>query len=244
MSWTKVAVSVVTAGILLGGPASAAEARQKRVLVVSEARGFVHASIPAAVSYFRELGRRSPRYEVVHLRGGAAALTRSRLRRADGLVFANTSGELPLPDRAALARFLRSGGALVGTHSASDTFHRWPGWRRMIGAEFLRHGVPAIGRVTVRDRRHPATRRLPTSFRLREEFYEFTSAPLTGTRVLLALDPASIGDELRRSIPLAWSRRYGRGRVFYNALGHFSETWSDPRQRRLVADGLRWALRL
>ena len=244
INWFKVVVAVMTAGFLLGGMTTAAAARQQRVLVVSEARGFVHDSIPAAVSFFRELGRRSPRYEVVHLRGGATTLTRARLRDADGVVFANTSGELPLPDRVALLRFVRSGGALVGTHSASDTFHAWPSWGRMLGATFRRHGTPATGRLVVRGRRHPATRRLPASFRLREEFYEFNSAPQRGTRVLLTLDPRSIGDELRSSIPLAWSRRYGRGRVFYNALGHFSGTWSDPRHRRLVADGLRWALKL
>jgi type 1 glutamine amidotransferase len=39
-----------------------------------------------------------------------------------------------------------------------------------------------------------------------------------------------------------WWRRYGRGRVFYDALGHFSATWSEGHQRRLVADGLRWAI--
>jgi type 1 glutamine amidotransferase len=42
--------------------------------------------------------------------------------------------------------------------------------------------------------------------------------------------------------PLAWWRRYGRGRVFYDALGHFPATWSEPHQRQLMADGIRWAL--
>ena len=42
---------------------------------------------------------------------------------------------------------------------------------------------------------------------------------------------------------LVWTRRYGRGRVFYDALGHFGATWRDARQRRLMADGLRWATR-
>jgi uncharacterized protein len=239
-----VLAAVVITGLLFGGLVSTAEGRQRRVLVVSEARGFVHDSIPAAVGFFLELGRRSPRYDVVHLRGGAAKLTRARLRRADGLVFANTTGELPLPDRGALLRFVRSGGALVGTHSATDTFHSWPGWGRLLGAVFQRHGTPARGRVVVQDRRHSATRRLPASFRLREEFYEFTSSPRRGSRVLLRLDPASIDDELRPAVPLAWSRRSGRGRVFYNALGHFPATWSDARHRRLVADGLSWALKL
>jgi uncharacterized protein len=233
----------MVAAILFGGLPAVADARQKRVLVVSEARGFVHDSIPAAISFYVELGRRSPRFDVVHL-GGAARLTRSRLSRAEGVVFANTSGELPLPDRGALVRFVRSGGALVGTHSATDTLHSWPGWSRMLGARFQRHGAPTTGRVVLEDRRHPATRRLPASFRLREEFYEFTSSPRARAHVLLRLDPSSVPDELRPDIPLAWTRRFGRGRVFYDALGHFPETWSDTRQRRLVAGGLRWALRL
>jgi uncharacterized protein len=234
----------MAAAILIGGLADGAEARQKRVLVVSEARGFAHDSIPDAVGFFRELGRRSRRFDVVHLQGGAARLTPARLRRADGVVFANTSGELPLPGRAALVRFVRSGGALAGTHSATDTFHSWPGWRRLLGARFQRHGAPATGRLVVEDRRHPVTRGLPPAFTMREEFYEFTSSPRRRAHVLLRLDPASIGDELRPDIPLAWTRRFGSGRVFYDALGHFRETWSDRRHRRLVAQGLRWALRL
>jgi type 1 glutamine amidotransferase len=225
-------------------PATAAGASQKRVLLVSEARGFVHSSIPDAVRFFRGLGRRSPRFDVVHLDGGAAQLTAARLRRADGVVFANTSGELPLPDRTALLRFVRSGGALVGTHSATDTLYSWPGWQRLIGARFQRHGAPTTGRLVVEDRRHPVSRGLPAAFRLLEEFYEFTSSPRPRSNVLLRLDPASIGDELRSDIPLAWTRRFGRGRVFYDALGHFPETWSDPRHSRLVSRGLRWALRL
>jgi uncharacterized protein len=240
----NVIATVMAVAILFGALPAGADARQKRVLMISEARGFVHESIPAAVSFFSELGRRSPRFDVVHLIAGAARLTRSRLRRAHGVVFANTSGDLPLPDRRALVRFVRAGGALVGTHSATDTLHSWPGWSRMLGARFQRHGAPSTGRLVVEDRRHPATRRLPGAFRMLEEFYEFTSSPRQRAHVLLRLDPGSVGDELRRDIPLAWTRRFGRGRVFYDALGHFTETWSDPRQRRLVAGGLRWALRL
>jgi len=215
--------------------------RQQRVLVVSEARGFVHDSIPDAVSFFRTLGRRSPRFDVVALRG-AAGLTRARLRRADAVVFANTTGELPLPNRGALLRFVRQGGGLVGTHSASDTFHSWRAWGPLIGAEFQRHGTPAEGRLVVEDRSHPATSRLPRAFRITEEFYEFTSSPRRRANVLVRLDPSSVGDELRPDVPLVWSRREGRGRVFYNALGHFPATWRDRRQRLMTAGGLRWAL--
>src|SRR5215210_1197139 len=96
----KVIATVMAAAILFGALAAGAQAREKRVLLVSEARGFVHGSIPDAVSFFSRLGGRRPRYDVVPV-AGAAQLTRGRLRNADGVVFANTSGEVPLPDRGA-----------------------------------------------------------------------------------------------------------------------------------------------
>ncbi len=94
---------------------------------MSEARGFVHESIPQTAAFFKRQGRRSRRYDVTHL-AGAAELTPARLRRVHAVVFASTTGDLPLPDRSALLRFVRSGGAFLGVHSASDTFHGWPGF--------------------------------------------------------------------------------------------------------------------
>jgi type 1 glutamine amidotransferase len=237
------ASSAAALALLLAIAAVPAAAAQKRVLVVSEARGFVHESIPQVVAFFERQGRRSSRYEVAHL-GGAARLTPARLRRAHAVVFATTTGELPLPDRAALLRFVRSGGAFIGVHSASDTFHGWPGYFRLLGAEFARHGRQQEGRVVVSARPHRVTRGLPRSFPLFEEFYEFRARPLPGSRVLVRLDPTSIDDEGGPDLPLAWTRRYGRGRVFYDALGHFDATWRHPLHSRLVRSGLTWALRL
>ena len=150
-----------------------AEAAQDRVLLVTEARGFVHDSIPAAEDFFVGLGERSARYDVVSLRGGAAELTGRRLRRAAAVVFANTSGELPLPDRPAFRRFVRRGGAFLGTHSASDTLHGWPAFEGLLGGEFERHGAVQPGRLLVARRQHPVTSGLPRSFTLTDEFYEF-----------------------------------------------------------------------
>jgi type 1 glutamine amidotransferase len=221
--------------------ATPAGARERRVLLVTEARGFVHDSIPAAKGLFEQLGARSERYDVVALRG-AAALTPRRLSRADAVVFANTSGELPLPERGALLRFVRRGGAFIGTHSASDTLHAWPGYERLLGAEFTRHGAVQQGRVVVSGAPHPITRGMPRSFPITDEFYEFAAPPPAGTRVLARLDPDSVADELGEDLPLVWARRFGDGRVFYNALGHPRETWGNRSFRRLTSRGVRWAL--
>jgi len=57
--------------------------------------------------------------------------------------------------------------------------------------------------------------------------------------VLLRLDPDSVG--AAGDFPLAWTQSFGAGRAYYNALGHFSETWRDTRFQRQITGAIRWA---
>ena len=208
---------------MLAAVLAAAALAQPQVLVVTEARGFVHDSIPAAKTMVASLG-----YRTTFLKG-ANQLTARRLRNADAVVFLNTSGELRLDaaGKRRLLAYVRGGGGFVGTHSAADTFHDWPAFQRLLGAEFLGHPPAGPGRVDIVDRRFTTAR----SFTITDEFYAFRTR---AKRHVIA--------RMHGGAPLVWSRRYGRGRVFYDAIGHFIATWSDAHQRAIVADGLRWAI--
>ena len=204
------------------------------VLVVSETAGFHHDSIPAQQAFLRSL--RGLRVVVLDR---IAQLTAARLRTASAVVFASTSGEprFSQTGRRALLRFVRDGGGFVGTHAAADTFAHWPGYVRLLGASFTGHDPLGPGRVVVTDRRSAITRGVPRTFTTTDEFYRFRSDPRRrGAHVLLAADRPG-------RPPLVWTRRDGRGRMFYDALGHPIEAWSDPVRRGIVARGLRWALR-
>ncbi len=53
------------------------------------------------------------------------------------------------------------------------------------------------------------------------------------------------GERRDRDYALAWTQQYGKGRVFYTALGHRDELWQkDERFRQHVLGGLRYALGL
>jgi type 1 glutamine amidotransferase len=158
------------------------------------------------------------------------------------VLFLLTTGELPLSDarKRDLLAFVRDGGALIGFHSATDTFHHWPAYIAMIGAEFRHHPLAGVGEVIVDDRGDPATRLLPARFQIHEEFYEFASDPRPRTHVLARLDTGPGGPDR----PLVWCRREGRGRVFYDALGHFGQTWRDSRQLDIARGGIEWAVGL
>ena len=95
-------------------------------------------------------------------------------------------------DKRALVAFVHRGGGLVGFHSATDTFHHWPAYIRLMGAEFDHHPPPSTQRVTVVDRSTPMTRSLPPAFSIQEEFYVFSHDLLSRLHVLARLTAASI----------------------------------------------------
>ncbi len=210
----------------------------RTVLVLTQTLGYHHASIPWAVDALRRVAARDGRYRVVFL-AGASKLTPSALKRSAAVVFLLTTGELPLSpsEKQGLLSFVHRGGGLVGFHSATDTFHHWPAYIRLIGAEFSHHPLPSTERVVVEDRRSPATQALPASFAIHEEFYVFKHDPRPHVHVLVRLATGRGGPDR----PLVWCRRRGGGRVFYDALGHFPQTWSDARQLALVSGGIAWA---
>lgn len=219
-------------------PAPAVAAAAPVVLVVADARGFVHDSIPAAERALARVGRRDGRRVAVLPR--ARDLTAARLRGAAAVVFVDTTGDPPLAvggrGRGRIVRFVRAGGGLVLLHAASNGFVRWPAWGPLIGARFVSH--PPLRRDSVSVTGDAATRGVPRRFTVADEFYVFDRDPRGGgARVL-----ARLATHDRR--PLAWRRKDGRGRVFHDALGHPASAWQDGDPRlMLVRAGLRWATR-
>jgi type 1 glutamine amidotransferase len=43
---------------------------------------------------------------------------------------------------------------------------------------------------------------------------------------------------------VAWSKMYGKGRVFYSTLGHTNESWNDPDISAMYFQAIKWALGL
>ncbi len=236
----SIAACGTSGGVSRAATASPARAAQpgRIVLVLTQTLGYHHASIPWAMAGLRRVAARDGRYRLI-LIPSAATLTPTALKGAAAVIFLLTTGELPLSssEKFALVGFVHRGGGLIGFHSATDTFHHWPAYIKLIGAEFSHHPVPRTERVVVEDRSTPATRALPSSFRIHEEFYVFKHDPRPHVHVLIRLATSRGGPDR----PLAWCRRSGNGRVFYDALGHFPQTWSDRRQLELVSGGIAWA---
>ena len=220
--------------------------RTKKLLVVTVTKGFRHTSIPTAERVLKELAEQSRDFNLDYARTDeelAAKTTATALAGYDGVVFASTTGDIPLADRAAFMGWLRAGHAFVGIHSASDTFHNYPEFIRMIGGEFESHGPQAKVLCLVEDAAHPATKPLNKSFEVFDEIYLFKNFERANVHTLLSLDKHP-NTAAPGYYPLAWNRVYGKGRVFYTALGHREDVLESVWYRQHLLGGIRWAIGL
>ena len=42
--------------------------------------------------------------------------------------------------------------------------------------------------------------------------------------------------------PVAWTKTYGKGRVFYSTLGHSRELWDTPWMQKMYFEALKWVM--
>lgn len=210
-----------------------------RVLMLTATAGFRHDSIATARQVMAGLAASTGEFTLAATED-LSMISSASLSGFDVIAFVLTSGELDVSatQKAAIAEFVAGGRGFVGIHSASDTLYDWPDYGRLVGAYFKEHPWTQQATVVVENQGHPAATGLGERFSLLEEFYTFRDNPRGRVQVLLRLDAGSVGST--GDYPLAWVQSIGTGRAYYNALGHFSETWTDQRFQRQLTGAIRW----
>lgn len=185
-------------------------------------------------------------------------LSPDSLKNYDAVAFVSTTGDLPIPDTAGFLNWIKSGGAFIGIHAASDTFHGWPDFIAMLGGEFAHHGPQVSVECLNEDPQHPATAHLGKTWTIKqEEIYQFKNYDAATVHDLLILDKHPENNSPGH-FPVSWCKQYGNGKVFYTSLGHREDLWdTDPsiKDRKNPAEiskayqahilgGIKWALGL
>ena len=257
----------------------------KKVLVVTVTTGFRHSSIPTAEKVLGQLAEKSGLFTVDYARVEpndaqfktaegkvdeakvhaaikkvlAEKMSPAALKTYDGVIFANTTGDLPLPDQQAFLDWIKSGKAFMGMHSATDTFrgHKpLDPYVEMIGGEFKSHGKQVEVDCRNQDPKHPACSHLPQSWHLKDEIYLLNGFERSKVHGLLTLDQHP-NEKTPGDYPIAWTKQYGKGRVFYTSLGHREDVWDadtpagfkreNPKEvseayQKHILGGIKWAL--
>lgn len=219
-----------------------------KLLYMTLSSGFHHEVVPFSTEIVKQIGEKSGAFDTT-VTEDVGAFTAENLKRYDAVMF-YTTGELPMTEseKKAFMDFIHSGHGFVGVHSATDTFYLWEDYLKLVGAYFNDHPWHQQVTVEVADPSSPLVSFLGKSFQINDEIYQMSDFQAETSHVLLRLDPNSVdlkNPRVRRRFygwPLAWTRRDGKGRVFYTALGHEKAVWEAPRFQELLLNGIKWAM--
>ena len=224
-------------------------AKKGKLLYMTLTKGFHHESVELSKQIVKEMGEKSGAYDTT-VTEDVSAFTKENLKNYDAVMF-NTTGELPMTDeeKNAFVDFLRSGHGFVGVHSATDTFYTWGTYGDIIGGWFNHHPWHQMVTIDVADPQSPLVSFLGNSFQINDEIYQISDFKAETSHVLLKLDPKSV-DTQKEGVriryygwPVAWTRMFGKGRVYYNSLGHEDAVWNDQRYQEMLLSGIRWVMR-
>jgi type 1 glutamine amidotransferase len=248
-AWTAWITLALTLALGAGHPALAQRKAPEgaKVLLLSGGQRQHHGYRDQAL-YLAGLLENTGRYEVT-MAEDAAILETPALRKYD-LILVNADRRDPefkytRAQQQALLDYVRGGGGYVSVHAANNAAPDWlPEWRAMLGGVFSHVGLPD-GKVRkgsyvvkIADRSSPITRGLD-SFPLQDElYYNMQMEP--------GVAPLATVEYNGTDWPVAWTRDFGRGRVFHLVLGHrdFGPGKDDPVRNsdlgRLLVQGVDW----
>jgi hypothetical protein len=166
-----------------------------------------------------------------------ALLDGDKLKSLDLIVPIWTMGAIKREQLTPLLEAVRSGVGLAGCHGGMcDAFRNETEYQFMTGGQWVAH-PGNDGRhywVNIIDR-NPITEGIEDFEVWSEKYYMHVDPAI---RVMATTAFEDYGDAI---MPVVWTKTYGKGRVFYNSLGHQANIVAMPPVLTMMARGMRWA---
>jgi type 1 glutamine amidotransferase len=169
-----------------------------------------------------------------------AKLAKIKRSDYDVLLFYTSRHKLDEAQERALEKFVEDGGGIVGLHGASFSFENSKVWMRLLGGRFIGH-IPGTHKlnIVIADPKHPITAGVGP-FTIVDEEYKHRFANVD-RHVLARFRERPPQSDQKANMDILWTRKVGKGRVFYCALGHGKDAWENPLWQKLVTQGILWA---
>tara|TARA_B100000575_G_scaffold292399_1_gene300640 strand:+ start:682 stop:1410 length:729 start_codon:yes stop_codon:yes gene_type:complete len=141
-----------------------------------------------------------------------------------------------------LLKAVKNGTGLAGCHGGlGDSFRNNTEYQYMIGGQFVKHpGGQVNYTVNIKNRKDSITRGIKDFNIFSEQYYMHVDPALdilATTTFSEKYDPWIKGV----IIPVVWKKKYGRGKIFYNSIGHSKQDYNIPEVWTLIKRGVVWA---
>jgi len=169
-----------------------------------------------------------------------------RMKRFAVIIPAWTMGKIEGKQCAGLCEAVRNGAGIAGWHGGMcDAFRENTEYQFMTGGQFVAHPGGIIKyTVNITDAKDATVRGLSDFLFTSEQYYMHTdpgnavlaTTTITGRQGKVPWVKGTV-------MPVIWKRRYGKGRVFYSALGHVASEFEVPEVLEIMKRGILWAAR-
>lgn len=167
------------------------------------------------------------------------------LRNIQLIVPVWTMGEISKEQSNNVIEAVADGTGIAGCHGGMcDAFRNDVTWQFMTGANWVSHpgGDDVEYTVNIKNSSSPLVDGI-SDFKVKSEQYYLHVDPaievLATTRFPLAKWYHSSNGSV--DMPQAWTKRWGIGRVYYNALGHNADVFDIPEAKEMMRRGMLWA---
>ncbi|WP_130858903.1 ThuA domain-containing protein [Gracilibacillus phocaeensis] len=158
-----------------------------------------------------------------------------------------TQGTIEPEQLKPLMEAIEAGTGLAGLHGGmGDSFRMEVDYQFMVGGQWVAHpGNDGVEyQVHILDSDHPLTEGMTDFTVVSEQYYMHVDPAVhvhATTRFPVAEGPYQTNGEV--DMPVVWTKRWGKGKVYYCSLGHVAEIVRLPEVLDLMKKGMAWASR-
>ena len=173
-----------------------------------------------------------------------AYLDTEKLSKLSLIIPVWTQGTITREQEKGLLDAVKGGVGVAGWHGGmGDAFRDNVEYQFMVGGQWVAHPGGVIDyTVNIVDHKDPVTAGL-SDFRMHSEQYYMHVDP----HVKVLATTTFTGEHAPwiegATVPVAWKKMYGKGRVFYTSLGHVAADFNVPEAKTIVQRGMLWASR-
>lgn len=157
----------------------------------------------------------------------------------DTAIFFSQFGELTDKQEKNILGFISSGKGLIGLHGASASFKTHPKYYEMLGGRFISHKRFREFDVKILDKNHPITQGLE-DFRIKDEPYRHDFS--MGRDIYILAEGNYYDKNDPKPEPIIWIKTYGKGRIFFCALGHKAKSLKNENYQIIIKRAVKWVL--
>ncbi len=186
-----------------------------------------------------------PGFDVDYVAEDYDVFLAERIADYDVAVMYHTGGKLSVEQKRGLVEWVASGKGFAGVHGCTCSFGDSPEYMAMLGGVFRAHPFVREYIVSLADNRHPVTRELKGYTAKHWEKWPVYEYKVVDEQYLIDYDTRvnvlATTVFRNRVWPVAWVKPWGKGKVFYLALGHNVAVCRNPFFKAMFIGGARWA---